>query len=64
VFLGESLTYNVVTAGGTSLTVKALSGNLQPLQAGAQVRVRWAAADACVYSEWSESDLSKTAGAH
>jgi putative spermidine/putrescine transport system ATP-binding protein len=64
VFLGESLTYNVVTAGGTSLTVKALSGNLQPLQAGAQVRVRWATADACVYSEWSESDLSKTAGAH
>jgi putative spermidine/putrescine transport system ATP-binding protein len=64
VFLGESLTYNVVTAGGTSLTVKALSGNLQPLQAGAEVRVRWAAADACVYSEWSESDLSKTAGAH
>ncbi|TWC31697.1 putative spermidine/putrescine transport system ATP-binding protein [Pseudomonas sp. SJZ079] len=64
VFLGESLTYNVVTAGGTALTVKALSGNLQPLQAGAEVRVRWAAADACVYSEWSESDLSKTAGAH
>ncbi|KFX71560.1 branched-chain amino acid ABC transporter substrate-binding protein [Pseudomonas taeanensis MS-3] len=64
VFLGESLTYNVVTAGGTSLTVKALSGNLLPLQAGAEVRVRWAAADACVYSEWSESDLSKTAGAH
>jgi len=64
VFLGESLTYDVVTAGGTSLTVKALPGNLQPLQAGAQVRVRWATADACVYSEWSESDLSKTAGAH
>ena len=64
VFLGESLTYNVVTAGGTALTVKALSGNLQPLQAGAEVLVRWAAADACVYSEWSESDLSKTAGAH
>ncbi|MDA7085052.1 ABC transporter ATP-binding protein [Pseudomonas sp. SA3-5] len=64
VFLGESLTYNVVTAGGTSLTVKALSGNLLPLHAGAEVRVRWAAADACVYSEWSENDLSKTAGAH
>jgi putative spermidine/putrescine transport system ATP-binding protein len=64
VFLGESLTYNVVSTGGTTLTVKALSGNLKPLQAGAQVRVRWAAADACVYSEWSESDLSKTAGAH
>ncbi|MGH8353820.1 MAG: ABC transporter ATP-binding protein [Pseudomonas sp.] len=64
VFLGESLTYNVVTAGGTALTVKALSSGLLPLQAGEQIRVRWAAADACVYSEWNESDLSKAAGAH
>ncbi|WP_298189595.1 ABC transporter ATP-binding protein [uncultured Pseudomonas sp.] len=64
VFLGESLTYNVITPCGTALIVKALSGNLQPLHAGTEVRVRWAAADACVYSEWDESDLSKTAGAH
>ncbi|MGH8435822.1 MAG: ABC transporter ATP-binding protein [Pseudomonas sp.] len=64
VFLGESLTYNAVTAGGTALTVKALSSGLLPLQAGEQIRVRWAAADACVYSEWNESDLSKAAGAH
>ena len=64
VFLGESQTYSVLTAGGTAMTVKALSGNVLPLQTGDPVRVRWAAADACVYTEWQESDLSKTAGAH
>ncbi|MBT8767660.1 ABC transporter ATP-binding protein [Metapseudomonas boanensis] len=64
VFLGESLTCSVVTASGTHLTLKELSGATQPLQPGAPVRVRWAAADACVYSEWNESDLSKAAGAH
>ncbi|HCF5960703.1 ABC transporter ATP-binding protein [Pseudomonas aeruginosa] len=64
VFLGESLTCSVVTPGGCSLTLKALSNNLQPLQAGTRVRVRWAAADACVYSEWNASDLSKGAGSH
>jgi len=26
--------------------------------------VRWAVADACIYTEWAESDLSKSAGAH
>jgi putative spermidine/putrescine transport system ATP-binding protein len=26
--------------------------------------VRWATADACVYTEWAESDLNKAAGAH
>ncbi|WP_296220743.1 ABC transporter ATP-binding protein [Pseudomonas sp. UBA2684] len=64
VFLGESLTCSVVTPGGCSLTLKALSNDLQPLQAGTRVRVRWAAADACVYSEWNESDLTKAAGSH
>ena len=64
VFLGESLTCSVVTPGGCSLTLKALSNDLQPLQAGTRVRVRWAAADACVYSEWNASDLSKGAGSH
>ncbi|MCO6057674.1 ABC transporter ATP-binding protein [Pseudomonas sp. MOB-449] len=64
VFLGESLTCSVVTAGGTSLTLKELSGTTAPLQPGAQVAVRWAAADACVYTEWNESDLVKGAGAH
>ncbi|RJG13594.1 ABC transporter ATP-binding protein [Pseudomonas cavernicola] len=63
VFLGESLTYSVRTAGGTSLTVKALSGGVLPLQPGHEVRVRWAAADACVYSEWNDADLgSKLTG--
>ncbi|MDF3935709.1 ABC transporter ATP-binding protein [Pseudomonas citronellolis] len=61
VFLGESQTCSVTTLGGTQLTLKALSGG-QPLQPGSPVRVRWAAADACVYSEWNESDLVK--GAH
>ncbi|MFZ5961177.1 ABC transporter ATP-binding protein [Pseudomonas knackmussii] len=61
VFLGESQTCSVVTAGGTPMTLKALSGT-QPLHPGSPVRVRWAAADACVYSEWNESDLIK--GAH
>ncbi|SDI72057.1 ABC transporter ATP-binding protein [Pseudomonas panipatensis] len=64
VFLGESQTCTVATPGGTRLTVKALSGNAAALQPGAQVRVRWAASDACVYTQWNESDLAKGAGAH
>ncbi|MFC4863318.1 ABC transporter ATP-binding protein [Pseudomonas sp. MAHUQ-62] len=64
VFLGESLTCSVITAGGTSLTLKELSGTTAPLQPGATVMVRWAAADACAYTEWKESDLAKGAGAH
>ncbi|CAI8981590.1 ABC transporter ATP-binding protein [Pseudomonas sp. IT-P260] len=63
-FLGESQTCSVVTAGGTSMTVKALSAAGMPLKAGDPVRVRWATADACVYSEWAESDLNKAAGSH
>lgn len=63
-FLGESHTCSVVTAGGTAMTVKALSAAGMPLQAGATVQVRWAAADACVYTEWQDSDLNKAAGAH
>jgi len=63
-FLGESLTCSVVTSGGTSMTVKALSAAGMPLKAGDPVRVRWATADACVYTEWAESDLNKAAGSH
>ena len=63
-FLGESQTCSVVTAGGTSMTVKALSAAGMPLKAGDPVRGRWATADACVYTEWAESDLNKAAGAH
>lgn len=63
-FLGESQTCSVVTAGGTSMTVKALSAAGMPLKAGDPVRVRWATADACVYTEWAESDLNKAAGSH
>ncbi|WP_223473612.1 ABC transporter ATP-binding protein [Pseudomonas sp. BF-B-27] len=63
-FLGESQTCSVVTKGGTSMTVKALSAAGMPLKAGDPVRVRWATADACVYTEWAESDLNKAAGAH
>ncbi|UST56780.1 ABC transporter ATP-binding protein [Pseudomonas moraviensis] len=63
-FLGESQTCSVVTAGGTSMKVKALSAAGMPLKAGDPVRVRWATADACVYTEWTESDLNKAAGAH
>ncbi|QEY70356.1 ABC transporter ATP-binding protein [Pseudomonas denitrificans (nom. rej.)] len=59
VFLGESLTCSVVTASGATLTLKELSGNTQPLAPGSEVRVRWAAADACVYDQWNESDLTK-----
>jgi putative spermidine/putrescine transport system ATP-binding protein len=54
----------VVTSGGTSMTVKALSAAGMPMKAGDPVRVRWATADACVYTEWAESDLNKAAGAH
>ncbi|MBF8720072.1 ABC transporter ATP-binding protein [Pseudomonas guariconensis] len=63
-FLGESQTCHVVTAGGTELTVKALSAAGMAMQHGDSVKVRWAVADACTYTEWAESDLSKAAGAH
>ena len=63
-FLGESQTCSVVTSGGTSMTVKALSAAGMPLKAGDPVQVRWATADACVYTQWAESDLNKAAGAH
>ncbi len=63
-FLGESQTCTVKTLGGTSMTVKALSAAGMPLKAGDPVRVRWATADACVYTAWAESDLNKAAGAH
>jgi len=63
-FLGESQTCSVVTPGGTAMTVKALSAAGMPLKAGDPVRVRWATADACVYTQWAESDLNKAAGAH
>jgi len=63
-FLGESQTCAVVTQGGTVMTVKALSAAGMPLKTGDQVRVRWATADACVYTQWAESDLNKAAGAH
>ncbi|TBU92055.1 ABC transporter ATP-binding protein [Phytopseudomonas dryadis] len=64
VFLGESLTCHVVTPGGCRLTLKTLGNAVQPLQPGAQARVRWAASDACLYDSWNESDLTKAAGAH
>ncbi|AUF96053.1 ABC transporter ATP-binding protein [Pseudomonas shirazensis] len=63
-FLGESQTCHVVSAGGTEMTVKALSAAGMPMQPGDTVKVRWAVADACIYTEWAESDLSKAAGAH
>lgn len=63
-FLGESQTCSVVTPDGTAMTVKALSATGMPLTAGDTVRVRWATSDACVYTQWSESDLNKAAGAH
>ena len=63
-FLGESQTCSVVSSGGTSMTVKALSAAGMPLKAGDPVQVRWATADACVYTEWTESDLNKAAGSH
>ncbi|MCP3751414.1 TOBE domain-containing protein [Pseudomonas sp. SBB6] len=63
-FLGESQTCSVLTAGGTAMTVKALSAAGMPMQPGDTVKVRWAVADACVYTQWAESDLNKAAGAH
>lgn len=63
-FLGESQTCQVVTAGGTEMTVKALSAAGMPMQPGDTVKVRWATADACIYTEWTEGDLNKAAGAH
>ncbi len=63
-FLGESQTCSVITVGGTAMTVKALSAAGMSMKPGDEVKVRWAVADACVYTEWQESDLSKAAGAH
>lgn len=63
-FLGESQTCSVVTAGGTQMTVKALSAAGMSMKPGDEVKVRWAVADVCVYTEWQESDLNKAAGAH
>ena len=63
-FLGESQTCSVVTASGTAMTVKALSATGMPMQPGDSVRVRWATSDACVYTQWVDSDLNKAAGAH
>ncbi|WP_046787200.1 ABC transporter ATP-binding protein [Pseudomonas putida] len=63
-FLGESQTCHVMTPGGTELTVKALSAAGMSMQPGDTVKVRWAVADACIYTEWAQSDLSKSAGAH
>lgn len=63
-FLGESQTCSVTTSGGTAMTVKALSATGMPLKPGDPVLVRWATADACVYTQWAESDLNKAAGAH
>ncbi|EGH49305.1 ABC transporter, partial [Pseudomonas syringae pv. pisi str. 1704B] len=44
------------------MTVKALSANGMSLKTGDPVRVRWAAPDACIYTEWTDSDLNKAAG--
>ncbi|GAB7530236.1 ABC transporter ATP-binding protein [Pseudomonas sp. 3A(2025)] len=63
-FLGESQTCAVVTDSGTAMTVKALSATGMPLQAGDTVKVRWATADACIYTEWADGDLNKAAGGH
>ncbi|HEY0285423.1 MAG TPA: ABC transporter ATP-binding protein [Pseudomonas sp.] len=63
-FLGDSQTCSVVTASGVNLSVKALSTAGMPLKAADPVRVRWAAANACVYTQWAESDLNKAPGTH
>ncbi|MDR6676291.1 ABC transporter ATP-binding protein [Pseudomonas oryzihabitans] len=57
-FLGESQSCTLQTGGGTQLMVKSLA-HAQGLQVGRSVRLRWAASDACVYTEWNDADLSK-----
>ncbi|VXC35539.1 Spermidine/putrescine import ATP-binding protein PotA [Pseudomonas sp. 8Z] len=64
VFLGESLTCSVITAGGSRLSLKALSIAATAHQPGSEVRVRWQAARTCIYYDWNESDLLKGAGSH
>ncbi|WP_295514003.1 ABC transporter ATP-binding protein [uncultured Pseudomonas sp.] len=59
-FLGESQSCTLQTAGGAQLMVKSLA-HAPGLQPGQVVRLRWAASDACVYSEWNDADLSKAA---
>ncbi|HKS14138.1 MAG TPA: ABC transporter ATP-binding protein [Pseudomonas sp.] len=58
-FLGESQTCSVITAGGVALTVKALSSSAPVLVPGREVRVRWAIGAASVYRSWEEGDLKK-----
>ena len=58
-FLGDSLNCSVVTAGGTHMMVKASSAAGCALMPGSEVKVRWAVADACIYTEWQSSDLKK-----
>ncbi|QDD88459.1 ABC transporter ATP-binding protein [Pseudomonas oryzihabitans] len=59
-FLGESQSCTLQTGSGTQLMVKSLA-HAQGLQVGQSVRLRWAASDACVYTEWNDADLSKAA---
>ena len=59
-FLGESQSCVLQTAGGAQLMVKSLA-HTQGLQPGQVVRLRWAASDACVYTEWNDADLTKAA---
>ena len=59
-FLGESQSCMLQTAGGAQLMVKSLA-HTQGLQPGQVVRLRWAASDACVYTEWNDTDLTKVA---
>lgn len=64
VFLGDSLTYSLVTAGGSRLSLKALSVAATAQPTGSEVRVRWQVAHTCVYHDWNDSDLLKGAGSH
>ncbi|WP_212630400.1 ABC transporter ATP-binding protein [Pseudomonas sp. KB-10] len=64
VFLGDSLTYSLVTAGGSRLSLKALSVAATVQATGSEVRVRWQVAHTCVYHDWDDSDLLKGAGSH
>ncbi|WCM49477.1 ABC transporter ATP-binding protein [Pseudomonas sp. WJP1] len=58
-FLGESQTCSVITPGGTTMNVKALSAIGLAFVPGGEVRVRWAIADACVFTHWQAEDLKK-----
>ena len=59
-----SVNGRIVAAVSPTLYSTAPATVTLPVAAGDTVKVRWATADACIYTEWADGDLNKAAGAH